>query len=222
MHRTLPPSSGSQKRASALMRRPRRRRRPAPRPRRGAAIPRRQARGHDRRRRHLRKPLHTLVDRLEQVPLHFGVGRGHHRHLVGDVRAQQGPGAQRPAQGVGDRAPRFLQQHRRGRHVVGSVVQHAPVPHGAEPPLDPGRHLDHARAHVDVGVQLPRQDARHGVGGAADVEDRAVDRRPVDQVAQDGHQLDGRTPPEADGPEQAGEVGVARQPQGPRRAVRRR
>ncbi len=109
-------------------------------------------------------------------------------------------------EGIAHRQSRLGGDEAGGGEVVGGVVEDVPVP-GAQKHLLHLRGFPyHAVAHVHVGVELAGEQAGDAVGGAPQVEDTAVHAGTVDQFLQhqDGRQR--RAPPEAQGPEEGGDI----------------
>ena len=142
----------------------------------------------------------------------------------GDVKvgvgAEQPVRAERPPGGVGDRPPPPSRQaQRRGREVVGRVVDDRAAADARELLAHPRYLGDHPRARLDVGVELAGEDAREVEGGRAEVEDAAAERGAVDQLADHlDHRARGPAR-EAVDPEQPLEVGVLAQRDRARRAA---
>ena len=134
----------------------------------------------------------------------------HRGHLVAGVRAEHGPVVQRAAVGVTERQTGLLTEKIRRGDVIRRVAQHGAAADAAELRLGPRVGGDDRRPDVDVGVELAGEDARHAVGGRADVEDAAAHRRLVDELLEDARQDHGRTAAEPERPEDALEVGARR------------
>src|SRR4051794_31235775 len=133
--------------------------------------------------------------------------------------AQQPIRAEGAARGIGDDRATLLEAQRRGRQVVGRVVDDAAAADAGELLPHAGDLRHHAGAGLDVRVELTGEDAREVEGRRAQVEDAAPERRAVDQLADHVDHGARRAAREAVDPEQALDVHVGTQGDRLRRAA---
>ena len=92
--------------------------------------------------------------------------------------------AERRSPAIGDDAARLAQAEPGRGEVVGGVVQDRAAPNAEELLFHSRNLVDHARADLDHGIELPGDDARHHERLRAQLEGAAADRRCVDQLGE--------------------------------------